>query len=271
MLYHKGQYRVDIAPNGAIRVKPGDWLSKYSYAMYGNFNHCDEFGRMAGGVVAPCADPNVIHPGETLYHIPTFRKGATSAGQPAGQAAPGSPEPQKSIIYFVPMVRQGRDPLCLVACVAMILSFRHGTSWSVADLTGPDPSKEPIPDPNVDTDSADMGDFQVSPDWTLRDLGFKSERPPVPTPASYIVDLLCEHGPFLLRHLCFDFDYGPGHACSEPNGDHTVVVTGIDPSNSVVLFNNPWGQVNQRSPINTVLWAMQFGVAFNGDSVAYLP
>lgn len=32
--------------DGAIHVKHGDWLSKYSAAMYNDFTHVHEFGRM---------------------------------------------------------------------------------------------------------------------------------------------------------------------------------------------------------------------------------
>ena len=35
MIRSNGRYSVDVAPNGAIKVRPGDWLSKYSAAFLG--------------------------------------------------------------------------------------------------------------------------------------------------------------------------------------------------------------------------------------------
>jgi len=95
MLYRRKRYQVDVAPDGAIKVKPGDWLSKYSYAMYGNFDHIGEFGRMNNrGVLAPVQDPNRIIAGETLYHLPTYNKTLKSPGIPP--PAPQMPRPKLS-------------------------------------------------------------------------------------------------------------------------------------------------------------------------------
>ena len=61
--------------DGAIHVKHGDWLSKYSAAMYNDFTHVHEFGRMdKNGQLRPIHNVNLIFAGETVYHIPTYRK-----------------------------------------------------------------------------------------------------------------------------------------------------------------------------------------------------
>ncbi len=83
MLYKKGRYSVDVGRDGSIKVKPGDWLSKYSAAMFNTFWRTDEFGRMTASGLQPVADPNRITAGEMLYHIPTY----------VAQRRPGSPGP----------------------------------------------------------------------------------------------------------------------------------------------------------------------------------
>jgi hypothetical protein len=73
--YSNSQYAVSIQPNGAIQVKHGDWLSKYSAAIYNDFTRIHEFGRMdKAGKLRPIHNPDIIYTGETIYHIPTYRK-----------------------------------------------------------------------------------------------------------------------------------------------------------------------------------------------------
>jgi len=68
-----GRYHVDVAENGAIKVKHGDWLSKYSAAIYDNYWNIHVFARKdRNGNLVPVANPNLIHQGETVYHLPTF-------------------------------------------------------------------------------------------------------------------------------------------------------------------------------------------------------
>jgi hypothetical protein len=45
--FTNGRYSVTSQmPEGAIEVKHGDWLSKYSAAMYNDLTRIDEFGRI---------------------------------------------------------------------------------------------------------------------------------------------------------------------------------------------------------------------------------
>lgn len=77
MLYQSknGRYRVEVAADGGVRVKPGDWLSKYSAAIYNNYSTINVFYRKnRTGNLERLANPNLIFAGEILYHLPTFMK-----------------------------------------------------------------------------------------------------------------------------------------------------------------------------------------------------
>jgi hypothetical protein len=70
---HKGRYKVTVGVDGRIIARPGDWLSKYSAAIYGDYFHIYDFGRMENGKLHLLRNPNLIRTGEVLYHIPTWR------------------------------------------------------------------------------------------------------------------------------------------------------------------------------------------------------
>jgi hypothetical protein len=74
MLYRNGRYSVEVGSEGAIKVRPGDWLSKYSAAMFNTFWRVYEFGRKGRFGVEPIQNVNLIYAGETIYHIPTYHK-----------------------------------------------------------------------------------------------------------------------------------------------------------------------------------------------------
>lgn len=68
-----GNFRVTVGEDGTIVVQPGDWLSKYSAAMYqGDTTRVREFGRLEGGVMKPITSVDSIRAGETIYHVPTY-------------------------------------------------------------------------------------------------------------------------------------------------------------------------------------------------------
>lgn len=72
-----GKYHVQVAEDGAIRVKPGDWLSKYSAAIHNNFWAIREFARRdASGRFVAIRNPNRIYAGETIYHLPSVPRTA---------------------------------------------------------------------------------------------------------------------------------------------------------------------------------------------------
>jgi hypothetical protein len=72
--YTNWRYSVTLQmPDGAIEVKHGDWLTKYSAAMYNDFTRIHEFGRMdKSGSVEKILNVNHIFAGEIVYHIPTY-------------------------------------------------------------------------------------------------------------------------------------------------------------------------------------------------------
>lgn len=74
--YSNFLYTVTMRTDGAIDVRHGDWLSKYSCAMYSDFTHIHEFARMdKSGKLKRIEGRhalNHIFAGETLYHIPTY-------------------------------------------------------------------------------------------------------------------------------------------------------------------------------------------------------
>jgi hypothetical protein len=73
--YTRGRhhYSVMVEDDGAIKVAPRDWLSKYSMAIYGTPLHVHEFARKRGGALRPIENVDLIHTGEVLYHLPTVR------------------------------------------------------------------------------------------------------------------------------------------------------------------------------------------------------
>lgn len=73
--YSNFLYTVTMKTDGAINVKHGDWLSKYSAAMYNDFTHIHEFARMdKGGKLKKIHRVDHIFAGETIYHIPTYNQ-----------------------------------------------------------------------------------------------------------------------------------------------------------------------------------------------------
>ncbi len=62
-----------IANDGKILVKSGDWLSKYSMAIYrGDGSKVKEFGRLQLATMRAIVNVSMISPGETIYHVPTY-------------------------------------------------------------------------------------------------------------------------------------------------------------------------------------------------------
>jgi hypothetical protein len=78
-------------------VKPGDWLSKYSWAIYGNYTNLDVFARWDDQQSKikeyPIQNKDQIAAGETIIHYPTYeqhKKGNGGSTQPAKPVQPGS-------------------------------------------------------------------------------------------------------------------------------------------------------------------------------------
>ena len=63
-----GGYQVTVNADRSIIVRAGDSLSKYSMAIYGDFDHIDEFWRKNGSLYVEIKDKDLIKTGEILYH-----------------------------------------------------------------------------------------------------------------------------------------------------------------------------------------------------------
>jgi len=104
MLYKKGRYRVEVGDDGAIKVKKGDWLSKYSAAIYGDFTRFHDFARRdKSGRLLPIQNPDVIRAGELIFHLPTCgrplrMRPIVVAGRPAASAPRLSDAEKKRIV-----------------------------------------------------------------------------------------------------------------------------------------------------------------------------
>ncbi len=159
------------------------------------------------------------------------------------------------ITYSVPMVRQFQNPICWVACAAMIISYSEFRTATVRELLGYDPSNSSIPNPATTWQIM----YSMLNSWSIDSVG------PQMCPATqYIVDTLRNKGPFILTH--YTRTLAPSH--SSP-GTHAVVITGIDTTKNECYYNNPWGTMNNKVAINTVLSSMERLWNMNLKSVAY--
>jgi predicted RNA-binding protein len=72
--YRNGIYHVTVLDkNGTIKVKAGDWISKYSAAIYNDFTRLEEFGRLNGEALpSVIVTSDKIFSGETIYHLADF-------------------------------------------------------------------------------------------------------------------------------------------------------------------------------------------------------
>ena len=90
--YANGGYTVTVASDGAILVKSGDWLSKYSMAIHNDFDHCEGyFGRRVPprtGPVQVITEIDLIDAGETIYYLPTYEESNPPADKPKNELTP---------------------------------------------------------------------------------------------------------------------------------------------------------------------------------------
>jgi hypothetical protein len=109
--FRGGGYEVTVNRNRSIKVKQGDWLSKYSMAIYGDFDHIKKFKRVVNGQYAEIDNPDLIRTGEILYHLDPLpgedRRGPRIIipvpGTPPGEEAPGAELPLQArhIVNFL--------------------------------------------------------------------------------------------------------------------------------------------------------------------------
>jgi hypothetical protein len=139
-------HTVAIAEDGKIQVKKDDWLSKYSWALYGNYDTLDVFVRpnpaltsasQPIGGIKQIEDVDLIKTGEYLIHEPTYFYWAEKRGKqpyPRPRRRPNYPKPGPG----APPGNQ-LDP----SRVTQFFEFLHRwlcpvTDWDIQGSTGVD-------------------------------------------------------------------------------------------------------------------------------------
>lgn len=170
------------------------------------------------------------------------------------------------ISFHVPMVPQGENPICWIACVAMITSFKTKATQAISEFTGGfDPSGSCIPDPNSGWDSlyANLKRFGFTPDGANMSINPK-----------YIEETLKRHGPFMIFVFVADFPFS-GPMCLNLNGSpgatHAGVVTGIDTLPGKVDISNPWGTNTPSADLDVIVGLMQAISDTGCHPAAYMP
>jgi len=166
-------------------------------------------------------------------------------------------------VYFhVDMIEQGQNPICWIACVAMLTSYKTKSTHSIGEFTGGfDPSNSCIPDPNKGW--ADLYS-------NLDKFGFNVDGASMSIPPSYLEDMLRSHGPIMIFIDVVDFSfYGP--VCvNVGSGTHAVVVSGVDTDQGRVMIVNPWGTRTPPADLDVVVKAMQNMSSQGLNPVGYL-
>lgn len=69
-------HSVTVSHDGKIVVKPGDWLSKYSWAIYGNYTTLHEFERWnaQNDTSYEIQNKDLIKAGEILVYLPVYKE-----------------------------------------------------------------------------------------------------------------------------------------------------------------------------------------------------
>ncbi len=171
-------------------------------------------------------------------------------------------------LYQVPMVEQGPNPICWVACAAMILSWKKQASVSIGDLIGSDPSNSCVLNPGG-------GTFPALRTY-LEGWGFVCEAAALTPTGDYVEQRLQAHGPLLFVHQTEGFPYDarfPPYTCSPliGPGQHAIVITGMNTDDNTCAFKNPWGSVGVVG-VQIVLDAIvDIEQVANSFPFAYLP
>ncbi len=157
------------------------------------------------------------------------------------------------ISFSVPMIVQGDNPICWIACAAMVKSFKTGVMHPVSEFTGGfDPSSSCIPNPGGGAPSA--------LDSILSGFGFTPDGANMSLDSSYIESTLRAHGPFFIFFFAANFPF-TGASClnmkGTPNDAHAVVINGVDTDAGTVGITNPWGTNTPPADIDVIISLMQ--------------
>jgi hypothetical protein len=107
--FQGGGYQVTVNADRSVLVKPGDWLSKYTMAIWGDFKdeHIRAFKRRIGAAYSDISNPNLIKAGEILY-VRTPLPGEGGIGIFPGEDKPGGSLPGTGQPETDPEVPRGR-------------------------------------------------------------------------------------------------------------------------------------------------------------------
>ncbi len=136
------------------------------------------------------------------------------------------------VSFNVPLIAQGDNPICWVACVAMITSFKKHMSVGIGSFTGGfDPSNACIPNP--------AGSWAAL-ERQLNGFGFTMAGANQTLTAAFIEQNLRRHGPLMIIVNAVDFPFS-GEVCENIGGTHALVLSGIDTTRKKLKIVNPWG------------------------------
>ena len=148
--------------------------------------------------------------------------------------------------YDVVVVEQGADnPICWMACLAMVESFWTRASIGIGKYSGGfEPGQACIGNPAVD-----VVDFQNR----MQTFGFYPVFPDSPLTMQTMYDLSAQFGPLVYFHRVNGFPYTQGVGTG--GGSHAIVITGTDTDQNGFWFNNPWGDKDSWAPADAGLAA----------------
>ncbi|MCI0639296.1 MAG: amidase domain-containing protein [Gemmataceae bacterium] len=99
--YTRPPYSLKMSIDGKILVQPGDWLSKYSWVFYGNYESLDHFEEYdeQNDTGIPIKNKDLIQVGDILLWVPWFYDYKKQPRNPP--AGPGQPSvgPAKPAVY----------------------------------------------------------------------------------------------------------------------------------------------------------------------------
>lgn len=167
------------------------------------------------------------------------------------------------ISFTVPMIPQGNNAICWIACVAMITSFKTQSTRSIGEFTdGADPSSSCVPG------------TEGSNDGRLEKFGFTVTGSNMSINSSFIEDTLRRHGPFIMFFFVANFPF-TGASClsmkGTPDDAHAVVITGIDTDAGKVKILNPWGTNTPPADLDVIIGLMQDYSDKGRNPIAFMP
>ena len=172
-----------------------------------------------------------------------------------------------SVSYDVELIHQEQNPICWIACCAMVKGFGTKASVGVGEFTGGfDPSNSSIA--NLAGNWSEC--TRLIQSWGFEVLEVSDLGTPI-MDADGLVAALQSKGPAVLLHLCRAFPYGFQWGDSSlMKGAHAVVLTGGDTRASDVTFNNPWGDKDQSADLGEVLRHINNDASI-GKTIAFWP